>query len=129
MVFRVIQPEDLAKSGTEHGQQSALFLWAALNRSLYPELKWLHAIPNGGLRSKATAALLRAEGVKTGVSDVFLPVSRHGQHGLYIEMKAGKNTPTPEQKEFMSFVDGQGYRTAVCWTWLEAVQVICDYLN
>jgi hypothetical protein len=126
---KLIQPEDLAKSGTEHGQQSALFLWAALNRNLFPELKWLHAIPNGGQRSKTTAALLRAEGVRPGVSDVFLPVPRHGQHGLYIEMKAGKNKPTPEQIEFMAFVSEQGYRTAVCWTWLDAVAVICEYLN
>lgn len=68
-----------------------------------PELRWLHAIPNGGYRDKATAGKLKAEGVKRGVSDIFLPLpmrgpivggSYQGQElqthlycGLYVEMK------------------------------------------
>src|ERR1043166_9911283 len=40
-------------------------------------LKWLHAIPNGGERTARTAALLKAEGVRKGGADVFLPVPRY----------------------------------------------------
>lgn len=39
-----------------------------------PELEWLHAIPNGGARDGFTAASLKAEGVKRGILDMFLPV-------------------------------------------------------
>lgn len=42
-----------------------------------PELRWLHAIPNGGQRDKITAGKLKAEGVKKGVLDVFLPLPMH----------------------------------------------------
>lgn len=49
-----------------------------------PELRWLHAIPNGGYRDAVTAGKLKAEGVKRGVCDVFLPLPmiRHSSGGL-----------------------------------------------
>ena len=43
-------PETLAKSGTEAAHQTALFAWAALQLQRWPELRWLHHIPNGGSR-------------------------------------------------------------------------------
>ena len=39
----------------------------------WPCLKWLHHIPNGGLRNRVVAGKLKAEGVRAGVSDYFLP--------------------------------------------------------
>ena len=41
-----------------------------------PDLELLHAIPNGGKRDKVTAAKLKAEGVKAGIPDIFLPVPK-----------------------------------------------------
>lgn len=114
---------------SEHDEQAALFQWAALNEGDYPELELLHAIPNGGKRSKLTAIKLKAEGVKAGVADVFLPVSRGGMHGLYIEMKYGRNRLTQEQARFLSAVTLQGYLTAVCYNWQEAAAVITGYLE
>ena len=38
-----------------------------------PACRWLHAIPNGGNRSAVTGARLKAEGVKRGIPDLFLP--------------------------------------------------------
>ena len=67
-----ITPEYLAQSGTEHGHQAALMCWCTDHVGTYSELDLLFAIPNGGLRNRATAARLRAEGVKRGVSDLFL---------------------------------------------------------
>jgi hypothetical protein len=72
---------------TEHEHQAALFEWAALMESEYPDLKYLFAIPNGGLRHKAVAAKLKKEGVKPGVPDTFLPVPMGRYHGLFIELK------------------------------------------
>lgn len=127
-----ITPESLAKSGTEHGEQMALFCWAQINRELYPVLKWMFAIPNGGGRSAAQGAMLKAEGVKGGVSDVCLPVQRRGYAGLYIEMKKAKGVPSdvkPEQKEFMGFVKEQGYFADVAFGWTQAVQILEWYLH
>lgn len=127
-----LTPAEIAKSGTEHGEQAALFFWAAMNRSLYPCLKWLYAIPNGGGRSPVEGSRLKAEGVKKGVSDVCLPVPSHGYNGLYIEMKRKDGTikdVKPEQSEFLEFVLSQGYYGCVCFGWEQASKTVEWYLN
>lgn len=111
----------------EHDNQVALFEWAAYDKR--PELKMLFAVPNGGLRNKAVAGKLKAEGVKAGVEDVFLDVARGGHHGLRIEMKAGKNKPTPEQKDWMARHNAEGYLAMVCYDWTEATEAINRYLG
>ncbi len=63
---------------TEHVEQVSLMRWAALTKRRRPELALLYAIPNGGDRHKAVAAKLSAEGVKSGVPDLCLPVPRLG---------------------------------------------------
>ena len=70
---------------TEEQEQRLLLAWAA--RTGRPELRLLHAIPNGGKRLKSEAARLQAMGVKPGVPDLCLPVPRGKYHGLYIELK------------------------------------------
>jgi len=129
---KVLTPEILAKSGTEHGEQLAVMQWAALNMKRFPELRWLFAIPNGGGRSAIQGARLKAEGVKPGVSDLMLPVARKGYHGLFIEMKKAKILPSsvrPEQKEFLEFVLDNGYQGEVAFGWIRASQIIENYLT
>ena len=63
---------------SEHQEQKALIQWARLNQQRFPELDLLFAIPNGGLRNIRVARKLKSEGVKPGVSDLFLPVARKG---------------------------------------------------
>ena len=67
---------------TEAEEQIALFEWAALQSGRFPELALLYHVPNGGSRNKIEAARLRAQGVKSGVPDLCLPVARGGNHGL-----------------------------------------------
>ncbi|MHC4621848.1 MAG: VRR-NUC domain-containing protein [Planctomycetota bacterium] len=115
---------------SEHGEQCALFEWAALriNQGVEP-LKWMYAIPNGGHRHKATAAKLKAEGVKRGVPDICLPYPAQGYHGLYIEMKYGKNKPTSEQIDYLEWLTGCGYLAVVANSFDEAEKILCDYLE
>ena len=84
----------------ESGHQEALFNWAAYRTGLMPELEYMYHVPNGGKRDAATAVALKRQGVKAGVPDIMLPAARAGYHGLYIELKAGKNTTTKKQKEW-----------------------------
>lgn len=114
---------------TEHGEQVSLIAWAKENEAKCPELRWLFAIPNGGLRSKSTAVKLRLEGVKPGVSDLFLPVPKGNHHGLWIEMKVGRNKPTTEQTTFQCDMRGAGYATATCWSFESARNIIALYLG
>jgi hypothetical protein len=113
---------------SEHAEQAALFRWAEFARARLPELALLYAVPNGGHRHKATAARLKAEGVKRGVPDVCLPVARDGAHGLYIELKAERGKATPEQLGWIRALRRQGYAACVCHGWEEARRVIEDYL-
>lgn len=115
---------------SESQEQQALFQWAAVMEGKYPELKRLHHIPNGGKRDIRTAKRLKAEGVKPGVPDIFLPVPRHGFHGLYIEMKADKSCKTTDnQDDWIEFLNEQGYRAIVCHGWDEASKEILEYLG
>lgn len=124
-----LTPERLAEVQSEHGQQVALFCWAALpaTRFVYTGIDSMFAIPNGGERNAKVAANLKAEGVRAGVADIFLPVPLDGSHGLWIEMKWGKNKPTDEQEEFLRAMHERGYVTALCYSFEEAKQVIIDY--
>lgn len=114
---------------SEHDEQSALFQWARLQENQYPGLELLHAIPNGGHRHKSVAVKMQQEGVKAGVPDICLPVPRNIYHGLYIEMKFGKNQPTEHQNYWLEQLSQQGYFTAVCYGMEEAKSLIIDYLE
>ena len=115
----------------EDDEQAALFDWAAY----YPALRWMHAIPNGGNRNPREAVRLKRQGVKSGVSDIFLPmvVRSAGGHyaGLYIEMKRrkkdGRSKITNEQFNFGQDMLKQGYKFVVCHGCDEAMKEIKDY--
>lgn len=113
----------------EHIEQAALFTWARAQSAATPELRLMYAIPNGGHRHKATAGRLKAEGVKAGVPDVCLPVARGPWHGLYLEMKAGKNRPTEKQRAWLSALSAEGYATAVAYGFEEAQRTVSAYLD
>lgn len=114
----------------EEVEQTCLFRWAAYSLGAHPELKLLHAIPNGGKRSKSEAARMKAAGVKAGVPDMFLPVARGGSHGLYIELKRIKGgRVSAEQLAWMEELTREGYTCAVCHGWEEARKVIQTYLK
>lgn len=113
----------------EHREQVFLFAWAAWAVMERPELALLFAVPNGGLRDAVTGKRLKDEGVKAGVPDIILPVPRGAYHGLFIELKAGKNRPTAEQRGWLEALEGQGYRAAVCYGAAEARALIEEYLG
>jgi hypothetical protein len=113
----------------EENMQIALFEWARMQEHAMPELRLLFHIPNGGKRGKVEAARFKAAGVKAGVPDLFLPVPRGQYHGLFVELKAGKNKPDEAQTAWLTELGRMGYRTAVCYTLDEAIREIKMYLN
>jgi hypothetical protein len=113
---------------SEHDEQVELFRWKQEMTPLIPELEWLHAIPNGGRRSTFVARKMKAEGTTPGIFDVFLPVASGGYHGFYLEMKFGKNKMSQHQTRFQRFVDGNGFKTGVFYSWQEAARGLLEYL-
>lgn len=154
-------PDDLCKSGKEHGEQVALFSfvscaalygfdiahdWASgmgieaakssrTNRSPLPVLKRLHAIHNQGHGDAIRGARAKAEGVRAGVPDVFLPVPTRTHAGLYIELKQQKYRTAKdgglkkEQLDWIDYLRNVGYCVVVAYGWREAARHIENYFN
>lgn len=122
---------------SEHDEQSALIQWADWNKNMYPKVDMLFAIPNGaklpyrknksGRRFSPEAIRLKAEGMKSGIPDLFLPVPIGKYHGLFIELKFKNNTATDEQEGWLERLAAQGYCAAIAWGCDEAIKVIVDY--
>jgi hypothetical protein len=114
--------------------QQAVIVWRDYNVSKYPDLRWLHAIPNGGGRSAAQAGILKAEGVTPGVWDLSLPVCRGPYTGMVIELKKPglrdrKNRGlTQDQVEFGIHQKFEGRFTAIHDDAFECIEMIKKYL-
>ena len=121
---------------SEHSEQAAVIQWARINEFRYPELRWLYSSLNGIVIPAAPMTRakiinhMKAEGMKPGVPDLFLPVARRGYHGLFIEMKREDGgTVSPLQKEFMQFAEEQGYLDKVCYGCDEAMEALEWYMK
>ena len=114
---------------SEDTEQINVIQWAEWNINRYPQLKWLHHVPNGGSRNKQEAVKLKQMGVKAGVSDLCLPYPKGIYCGLYIEMKYGNNRQQPTQKEFLADMAAAGHFVVTCYSAEEATGVIEEYLN
>ena len=114
-----------------------------------PELKWLHAVHNQGHGDAIRGANAKAEGVKAGVGDVFLPHPRYpgliasrlisappyavpetaeAYCGLYMELKkkdAGR--PSAIQLEFQADMRAAGYKAEIIHGWELARDAILAY--
>lgn len=112
-------------ASSEHALQVQCVKWF---RMRFPGAL-IYAIPNGGFRTKTTAGLMRAEGVVSGISDLHIPIARHGYHSMYIEMKNGKaGRLSDNQKEMIEKLRGYGNHVAVCHTFEDFVRETESYL-
>ena len=114
----------------ESQAQAMLFQWAALAIRTYPCLKWLNSSQNGvKLTTVMAGARDKAQGMKKGFPDIFLPFPCGRQNGLFIELKAGKNKPTVAQKEWIEYLNSVGYSAHVCYGFDETRDTILEYLG
>lgn len=118
-------------SDRERLEQEALFRWARLpaTKSVYPGIDLMSCSLNGVKLSKLQAIKAKNGGMLKGEHDIKIPVARHGRIGLSIEMKAGKNKPTPEQLWYGDRLTEEGWRVCYCWSWKDAQQEIINYLS
>ena len=103
---------------SEHLEQVAVIKWADIKHIR------IFSVPNGGHRHRMVAIKLKMEGVRAGVPDLVIPYARNGYHALFIEMKFGKNRITPEQKNWISWLNGQKYLAVVCYGADAAIKAI-----
>lgn len=105
---------------SEHQEQVVLCKILALQ---YPKLLYF-AIPNGGARNIISATLLKAEGVKPGVPDMFFP-SLH----LFVEMKRNDKTAhlSKFQKIWFEELTKLGYNCRVAYGAEHGIKIIKQY--
>lgn len=83
-----------------------------------------HAVPNEGKRHKIVALIMKAMGLLPGVLDFSFK-------GLWgngcIELKAGKNGLTDNQKDFIQWCDAEGVKHALCRTVEQVESTLKDW--
>lgn len=114
---------------TEAEEQELVVKWAEAQACKYHCLHRLYHCPNGGSRHPAEAVHLKHMGVKPGVPDLFLPYPCGEYHGLFIEMKSAKGRPSALQKDWVDWLNANGYMAVVCYGAGEAINAVEAYLN
>lgn len=116
---------------TEHQIQTAIVEWANTFYLICPFKVSHHliAIPNGGYRNKSEAIRLKKEGVKSGVSDLFLAYPSRGFHGLWIEVKKISGKLSNDQKNWLDMVNACNYKGVVIYGVSQGIHAIKDYLG
>ncbi len=122
-----IKPRTKRNAQPEAIEQAKVIAWARANENNYPYLWMLHSSLNGVKMTKAQAGRAIAQGMLSGVPDLFLPVPKNGYHGLFIEMKYGSNKVTENQEKFLQNAANVGYAISVCYSANEAIKRIEDY--
>jgi hypothetical protein len=88
-------------SHSESAEQIGFVNWF---EERFPTVRMFH-IPNGGHRAISVAKKLKAEGVKAGVPDLFIPAWR-----IWIEMKRTQGGKvSKEQEDWAEYLRGIGY--------------------
>ena len=128
---------------TEHQEQVAFVSWF---KTQYPKYsKAIFCNPNGmhmsgasteGLSSNVVRAKkmqkLKAEGFKKGVSDIQIPVSKNGYHGLWIEFKRSNGTAkslSKEQNEHLLLMRELGHKAEWAAGAQVAIKITKEYMD
>ena len=104
----------------------------------YPNAKYCASL--GGIRTSFKQAVkAKATGYVKGFPDlqICVPMERGGAsegggvyHGLFLEIKKDKKSyPTKEQKEWIAYLNEQGYCARVTKGLDESIEVIDNYFN
>jgi len=88
---------------------------------------WFHCA-NERRTTMQAGARLKAKGVKSGVPDCLILKTNTIYNGLAIELKIKPNKPTAKQIEWLDKLTNEGWKTAICFSFDEALKEIDEYL-
>lgn len=88
-----------------------------------PGLLWF-AVPNGGHRAKSVAAILKATGIKPGVSDIVGCHAALGVGFLEIKTEARGSGLSKAQRDFRDECEAKGFAYAVARSRDEAQDIL-----
>ena len=96
----------------------------------YPHLAMLlFAVPNGGSRDGKEAAIMKAEGITAGVSDLILNIPGGVHSQLAIEMKSEKGKQSPEQVRYQRYAEAVGIKYIVCKSFDDFKAEVTNFLD
>lgn len=116
-------------TSTEHRIQSSFFQIVNAYANQDPRLENVFAIPNGGKRDKITGAIMKREGVKAGVMDVFCMIPSGRFHGLWIEFKRKGGRLSKAQVEFGTRATRAGYPCIIATDAEDAFRALRKYMD
>lgn len=114
---------------SEAAEQIKVFEWAYWVKNKYPGIETMYHIANEGKRSASNGAYMKRQGLKSGVSDICVPVARCGYNNLYIELKTRNNKATKEQLKFIELINRYGGKALVVYEADNAIEVIKAYFE
>ncbi len=110
----------------EENLQIACVRWF---RMQYPNII-IHHSPNGGKRHVLTAIKFKAMGTLAGFPDLFIAYPSKGYHGLFVEMKNGKEgVVSRDQKAVLANLAAYGYKTMICRSYTEFIKYATAYIE
>lgn len=113
----------------ESGIQKAFVKWFRLQ---YPQYALnLTSVPNGGLRGKTEAAIMKAEGMTAGAADLLLLVPRgnFGVLGIEFKTQAKGSRQSDAQKRWQEAFERAGNKYAIVRTFEGAMDVAKNYMS
>ncbi|HWY35553.1 MAG TPA: VRR-NUC domain-containing protein [Nitrosopumilaceae archaeon] len=116
----------MARQRIEFSHQEAFFQWIK-HYPLLDAMTW-HT-PNGGKRDKFVAIMLKRQGVKRGVPDIFIAIPLHEYHGYFIELKGPDGRLTDSQQTMHQNLKENGYKVDVFNNWFDARTSILEYIK
>lgn len=114
---------------TEHRIQSSFFQMVEMYANQDSRFEDIFAIPNGGKRDAVTGAIMKREGVKAGVLDVFVQVPSGAFHGLWIEFKRKGGRMSEKQKKFAARATRRGYPVIIANDAEDAFRAVRKYFD
>ena len=115
---------------TEHDEQVTVIQYCDVKKIT------VFAVPNGahlsgGIKSRARQMnSLKAEGLRSGILDLMIPIASNGYHGMFIEMKRQEGGKvSEEQKAWIKLLNENGYRAVVCKGAKAAISEIEIYME
>ena len=127
------EKKNSSKKGTKHDKPEERIQTEFFNQVpiFFPKLpsKLLLAVPNGGSRNIIEAKNLKAQGVKSGVSDVLLLIPKKGFSCLCLEFKTPIGKQSVEQIEFQSQAEKAGNKYFVVRSVKDAIDTLKWYLE
>ncbi len=113
----------------EDAELIAFFDWVRWNEKKNPILKTIFHVENERKCTPAQGARRKRKGVRAGIPDIIVPISRRPFCGLFIELKTDKGKVSKEQKEIMAMLYSLGHAVYIARSGKEAIDLVTNYLK